>query len=123
MSERQPNPPIDRRFRIVPTAVLMALLSCQTSTAEESAQSELTAFHAACAAANAVLSSQGGDGILDEIIRSEVRRHTEAARLLGATDDDLKQFIEMMFAEYNAGRLSWEEITEFAYQCTELHSP
>ena len=104
-------------------AILASLMAASTVIAEEHPASEPKAIYAMCAAANAILASQGEDGLLDEIIRYESRRHTDAARKLGATDQDLSQFIQVIAQEYNAGRMGWDEISDLAFKCTELPLP
>jgi hypothetical protein len=103
--------------------IIVSLLNTSVVFAENNPANEPKAIHALCAAANAILASQGEEGLMDEIIRYEARRHAEAARKLGATDQDIEQFVQTMAQEYNAGRMTWDEISDLAYKCTELRSP
>ena len=91
--------------------------------AEEGPRVEPKAIYALCAAANAILSSQGDGGLLDEIIQSEARRHATAARQMGASQEDIEQVVRAMGRQYNVGAISWDEIADLAYQCTELKTP
>lgn len=103
--------------------LLTLLLANTVATAQDNPADSPKAFHALCAAAHAVLASQGDGGLLDQVIGSEARRHAAAARRLGATEKDLQQFVEAIRLEYNAGKLAWSEIADLAEACVELQSP
>ena len=100
--------------------ILLVLLPGMVAWSQENPAKSPKAFHALCAAANAILASQEDGGLLDQVIRSEAHRHAAAARRLGATEKDLQQVVEAMSLEYNAGNLTWSEIADLAEACVEL---
>lgn len=102
------------------------LLACACMFASAWAQQgpmvEPKAVYALCAAANAILSSQGDGVLLDEIIQSEAIRHATAARKMGAAQVDIEQVVRAMARQYNVGEITWDEIADLAYRRTELES-
>lgn len=103
--------------------VLVFGLTTTAALAQESPAEDPKAVHALCAAANAILASQGDGGLLDQVIRSEAKRHADAARHLGATNKDLQQFVQALGLQYNAGEITWSEITDLAQGCVEFVTP
>ena len=75
-------------------------------------------IHAMCAAANAILSTKMEPGMMADYIKAEATRHSDAARKLGATTSDLRQFVEAMAAAYNQKSMSWAEIADMGHDCT-----
>jgi len=88
-----------------------------TDAVENCLNVDLQSMYKLCAAANAVLSSQMKNDLLGNIIRSEVSRHTEMAQQLGVTRAEIEEDISGYLKEFNAGQISWGEISDYAESC------
>ena len=103
------------------TLRIAALMIASLSIA--SAQSSIDGAksqHTLCAAANAIVSTQMGDGIMADLFQESARVHAERARSLGATDTDLQDFIKAIQLSYNSGETTWDEIVDLTEACDQL---
>jgi hypothetical protein len=105
-------------MKLLTTAAL--LIWTVSAFAELESLDSPAAIYAICSASNAILSTRMEDGMLKDMISSEALRHASSARALGATDDDLRQFVEAMSEAYNSGKMSWQEIGDLGQECASL---
>ena len=76
--------------------------------------------HALCAAANAIVSTQMGNGIMAENFMESAQKHAERARSLGATDTDLQELLKAIQLSYNSGETTWDKIVDLTDTCDRL---